>query len=383
MKLLHIADLHIGKRVNEFNMLEEQQHILEQILNIIKEEETDGILIAGDVYDKSLPSGDAVELLDEFLTQLTEMGQAIFLISGNHDSPERLGFGSRILKENRLYNYSVYNGKLDKITLEDEYGEFNVYLLPFIKPAMLKPYFEQPPLSYDEAVRLAISAEEIDREKRNILVAHQFVIQGILQPERSDSESLSVGGLDQVDASAFDSFDYVALGHLHRSQRIGRDTIRYAGSPLKYSFSEARFEKSATLLTFGPKGDLIITKKPLIPIHDLREIKGPLVELLRAGREETDASTDYIHATLTDEEELYDAIGQLRQVYPNLMVLDFDNLRNKKTVYGYTAASLETARKSPLELFSEFYQIQNNQELSKEQLELMTGFFEEAGGDRV
>lgn len=381
MKLLHIADLHIGKRVNEFNMLEEQRFILEQILKIAKEEETDGVLIAGDVYDKSLPSGEAVELLDDFLTGLTALGQAVFLISGNHDSPERLGFGSRILKENRLFIYSVYNGRLDKITLQDEFGDFNIYLLPFIKPAMLRPYLEEVPASYEEAVRAALLTEDIDTSGRNILVAHQFVINGYLQPERSDSESLSVGGVDQVDVSAFDNFDYVALGHLHRSQRIGRDTVRYAGSPLKYSFSEARYEKSALLLSFGAKGEIVIEKKALKSLHDLREIKGPIAELLRAGKEEPDISYDYIHATLTDEEEIYDAIGQLRQVYPNLMVLDFENRKSLDTVYGYTAASMETARKSPLELFEEFYQIQNRKELNEEQQLFMAGIMEEAGGE--
>lgn len=380
MKLLHIADLHIGKRVNEFNMIDDQKYILEQIFRIIDEEKPDSILIAGDVYDKSQPSAEAVELLDEFLTKLTAFGQPVCMISGNHDSPERLSFGSRIMQKNGLYIAGVFDGILQKVSLEDEHGTVNIYLLPFLKPAMVKPFFEQPIDSYDQAVRAVISAVEINEQERNILLAHQFVMNGAQQPERSESESLSVGGLDNVDVSAFESFDYVALGHLHRPQRIGRDTVRYAGSPLKYSFSEARHEKSVTLLELGVKGKLSIHQLPLIPLHDLREIKGPIAELLRIGREEPENAEDYIHATVTDEEEIYDAIGQLRQVYPNLMVLDFENSRTGQAVSLQIAASSDVAGKSPMDLFAAFYQMQNNNELTLEQTHVMEQIFEQAGG---
>jgi len=380
MKLLHIADLHIGKRVNEFNMIDDQKYILEQILQITGEEKPDGILIAGDVYDKSQPSAEAVELLDEFLTKLTAFGQPVFMISGNHDSPERLGFGSRIMQKNGLYIAGVFDGVLKSVPLEDEHGTVNIYLLPFLKPAMVKSFFEQPIDSYDEAVRAVISAAKINDQQRNILLAHQFVVYETQQPERSESESLSVGGLDNVDVSAFDAFDYVALGHLHRSQRIGRDTVRYAGSPLKYSFSETRHQKSATLLELGVKGKLLIHQLPLIPLHDLREIKGPIAELLRIGREEPDGAEDYIHATLTDEEEIYDAIGQLRQVYPNLMVLDFESSRTRQAVFSQIAASGDVAVKSPMDLFAAFYQMQNNNELTPEHVQVMERIFEQAGG---
>lgn len=380
MKLLHIADLHIGKRVNEFNMIEDQKYILEQILRITDEEKPDGVLVTGDVYDKSQPSAEAVELLDEFLTKLTVFGYPIFMISGNHDSPERLSFGSRIMQKNGLHIAGVFDGVLQKVTLEDEHGIVNIYLLPFLKPSMVKPYFEQPIESYDEAVRAVIFTAEINTQERNILLAHQFVVNGAQQPERSESESLSVGGLDNVDASAFDAFDYVALGHLHRPQRIGRDTVRYAGSPLKYSFSEARHQKSITLLDLGIKGELSIHQLPLIPLHDLREIKGPIAELLRIGREDPELTEDYIHATLTDEEEIYDAIGQLRQVYPNLMVLDFENSRTRHVVFSQIASSGDVAKKSPMDLFAAFYQIQNNNELTPEQIHVMERIFEQAGG---
>lgn len=383
MKLLHIADLHLGKRVNEFNMLEEQEYILEQILKIISMEKPDGVLIAGDVYDKSQPSAEAVELLDDFLTKLTAFGQPVFMISGNHDSPERLGFGSRIMQKNGLYIAGVFDGVLKKATLNDEHGAVNIYLLPFLKPAMVRPFYEQQAESCDDAVRAVISAAEIDERERNILLAHQFVTDGIRQPGLSDSEVLSVGGLDNVDVSAFGAFDYVALGHLHRPQRIGRDTVRYAGSPLKYSFSEAHHQKSVTLMELGAKGDVEVSQIPLTPLHDLRKIKGPITELLRIGREENESAEDYIHATLTDEEEIYDAIGQLRQVYPNLMSLDFENSRTGQSVIRQISASGDVAGKSPLELFAEFYKIQNNIELTPEQIHIIERIFDKAGGAGV
>lgn len=380
MKLLHIADLHVGKRVNEFNMIEDQKHILEQILRITGEEKPNGVLIAGDVYDKSQPSAEAVELLDEFLTRLTAFGQPVFMISGNHDSPERLSFGSRIMQKNGLHIAGVFDGVLQKVAQEDEHGIVNIYLLPFIKPAMVKPFFEQPIESYDQAVKTVISAAEINMQERNILLAHQFVVNGVQQPELSESESISVGGLDNVDASVFNVFDYVALGHLHRPQRIGRDSVRYGGSPLKYSFSEAQHQKSATLIELGVKGEILINQIPLIPLHNMREIKGPIAELLRIGREEPENAEDYIHATLTDEDEIYDAIGQLRQAYPNLMVLDFENSRSSQIAFAQIAASGEVTRKSPIDLFASFYQIQNNNELTSEQIQVLKRIFEQAGG---
>ncbi|CUX27292.1 exonuclease SbcCD subunit D [Clostridium sp. C105KSO13] len=383
MKLLHLADLHIGKRVNEFNMLSDQAYILDQILQIAVEEEPNGILVAGDVYDKSQPSAEAVELLDEFLTKLTALGQPVFMISGNHDSPERLSFGSQILQKNGLYIAGTFDGSLKKISLEDEYGMVNIYLLPFLKPAKVNPFFEQTLESYDEAVRAVISAADIHEQERNILVTHHFVVDGSRQPERSDSENVSVGGVDNVDVSAFEVFDYVALGHLHRAQNIGQDNVRYAGSPLKYSFSEARHQKSATLLELGKKEELSIRQIPLIPLHDLREIKGPIDELLRVGRENPDNAEDYMHVTLTDEEEIYDAIGQLRQVYPNLMVLDFENSRTAQAVAAQLAVSGDIAKKSPMDLFADFYQMQNNNELTLEQVQVLERIFEEAGGAGV
>lgn len=380
MKLLHLADLHIGKRLNEFNLIEDQKHILKQILQITKDNAIDAVLIAGDVYDKSQPSAEAVELLDEFLTQLTSLTSAVFMISGNHDSPERLGFGSRIMEKNGLYIAGSFNGSPYKITLKDEHGQVHIHMLPFIKPALVKPFFEQTIASYDEAVRLALLGSLLDAKERNILIAHQFVVDGGKEPERSDSEILPVGGLDSIDVSAFENFDYVALGHLHRPQKMGRETVRYAGSPLKYSFSEARHEKSATIIDLGPKNEVSLEYIPLVPLRDLREIKGPLEELLRLGKLDKQGAQDYLRITLTDEDELYDAIGQLRPVFPNVMALEFENSRNKPREYSETATSLDVSAQSPLELFASFYELQNNAGLSEEQIEILEQVFTQAGG---
>lgn len=379
MKLLHLADLHIGKRVNDFNLLEDQKYILDQILQIANDQQVEAVLIAGDVYDKSQPSAEAVELLDYFITELTELGLLVFMISGNHDSVERLSFGSQIFGKSGIYISGSFNGTLEKITIEDEYGPLNIFLLPFLKPAQVRPFFENKIENYDQAIRAILSTRELSFEERNILIAHQFVISGAQEPERSDSETISVGGLDYVDASAFSGFDYVALGHLHRPQRIGSDVIRYGGSPLKYSFSEARQEKSVTILELGPKGMLKLEKHFLEPLRDLREIKGPLSELLKIGKENNQEAEDYLKIILTDEEEIYDALGQLRQVYPNLMILDFENSRTQESNLAILDAS-ELIRSTPLELFASFYEQQNNEKLKEKHREVLKEVFVEAGG---
>jgi exonuclease SbcD len=380
MRFLHLADLHIGKRLNEFNLIEDQRYILDQIVQLALEQEADGVLIAGDVYDRSQPSTEAVELLDDFLTRLSSNNLVVFMISGNHDSPERLSFGSRILEKNRLYVAGGFQGTLNKVTVEDDYGPLHIHLLPFIRPAHIRSRFAERIESFDEAVEAVLSTQEIDTKERNILLAHQFVVSGDKQPELSDSEVTPVGGLDAVDASLFRSFDYVALGHLHRPQHIGSETIRYSGSPLKYSFSEARQPKSVTVIQVGAKGDLKLEQYSLKPLRDLREIKGPIAELVRLGREDKEGAEDYLHITLTDEEEIYDALGQLRPVFPNLMALDFENRRTGSTAQAQIAAAEELERKSPLELFASFYELQNGRELSPEETSVMEEIFQEAGG---
>ncbi|MDD2958434.1 MAG: exonuclease SbcCD subunit D [Lachnospiraceae bacterium] len=385
MRFIHLSDLHIGKRVNEFSMLEDQRFILHQILEIIDEKKVEGVWIAGDVYDKTVPSAEAVQLFDDFLTELADRELPVFVISGNHDSPERIAFGARLLNSRGVYLSPVYNGKAEPVVLQDAYGEIRIYLLPFLKPAMVKHVFpEREITSYQEALEAAIEAikgnltAEWDRSCRNILLAHQFVTGS----ERSDSEECSVGGMDNVDASVFSDFDYVALGHIHKPQRAGGENIRYCGTPLKYSFSEAGHKKSVTLVDAGEKGNLTIQTEVLYPLRDLREIRGSYMELTALENYRNTNTSDYLHITLTDEEDIPDAIGRLRSIYPNIMKLDYDNLRTSQSQLVEGGAAVQ--QKTPLQLFQEFYQLQNNQEMSKEQEEFVQELIEKTfEGDNI
>ena len=363
MKFLHLADLHLGKRVNGFSMLEDQAHILRQIFAILDGEQPDGVLIAGDVYDKSVPSVEAVELLDGFLTELRTRGVPVLLISGNHDSPERLAFGGRVMDSCGIHISPVYDGALAPVTLHDEFGPVHVWLLPFVKPAHVRRWFPDADIeSYTDAVAEAVAHMDIDTAARNVLVTHQFVTGGT----RSGSEELSVGGTDNVDSGVFAPFDYVALGHLHGAQHIGSETIRYAGSPLKYSFSEARQHKSVTVVTLGEKGDVQVRTVALTPLRELREIRGSYDELTaRSFYEHTTYRSDYLHLILTDEQDVFDAMSRLRTIYPYLMTLDYDNARTRAA--GGMSVPAETERRTPLELFEALYQRQNHQPMSEVQ----------------
>lgn len=363
MKFLHLADLHLGKRVNGFSMLEDQAHILRQILAILDDEQPDGVLIAGDVYDKSVPSVEAVGLLDGFLTELRARGVPVLLISGNHDSPERLAFGGRVMDSCGIHISPVYDGALAPVTLHDEFGPVHVWLLPFVKPAHVRRWFPDADIeSYTDAMAEAVAHMDIDTAARNVLVTHQFVTGGT----RSGSEELSVGGTDNVDSGVFAPFDYVALGHLHGAQHIGRETIRYAGSPLKYSFSEARQHKSVTVVTLGEKGDVQVRTVALTPLRELREIRGSYDELTaRSFYEHTTYRSDYLHLILTDEQDVFDAMSRLRTIYPYLMTLDYDNARTRAA--GGMSVPAETERRTPLELFEALYQRQNHQPMSEVQ----------------
>lgn len=378
MKLLHLSDLHIGKRVHGFSMLEEQRYILKQVLAVVDEEEPEAILLAGDIYDKAVPSAEAVAVLDEFLTELHWRNIPVCLVSGNHDSPERLDFGGRILKEQGIYLTGCYDGETHMVEFADEYGPVRVYLLPFIRPSVVRPYVPEAG-SYEEAVAAAIERMSVDRSVRNILVAHQFVVTGDRLPEVCESEELSLGTLDHVDASVFDAFDYVALGHIHGPQQVGRPEVRYAGSPLKYSFSERNHKKSVTLVTLGEKGKAEIRPIPLKPRHDMRQIQGTLEELLQDGLEQepndpleyqaermdkTEVHEDYISAILTDEGEVYDALGRLRAVYPNLMRLEF--LRESREFERATVNMERLRSLTAVELFAEFYERQRQKPLDGE-----------------
>ena len=363
MKFLHLADLHLGKRVNGFSMLEDQAHILRQILAILDDEQPDGVLIAGDVYDKSVPSVEAVGLLDGFLTELRARGVPVLLISGNHDSPERLAFGGRVMDSCGIHISPVYDGALAPVTLQDAFGPVHVWLLPFVKPAHVRRWFPDADIeSYTDAMAEAVAHMDIDTAARNVLVTHQFVTGGT----RSGSEELSVGGTDNVDSGVFAPFDYVALGHLHGAQHIGRETIRYAGSPLKYSFSEARQHKSVTVVTLGEKGDVQVRTVALTPLRELREIRGSYNELTaRSLYEHTTYRSDYLHLILTDEQDVFDAMSRLRTIYPYLMTLDYDNARTRAA--GGMSVPAETERRTPLELFEALYQRQNHQPMSEVQ----------------
>lgn len=373
MKFLHLADLHLGKRVNGFSMLEDQTHILRQILAILDDEQPDGVLIAGDVYDKSVPSVEAVELLDGFLTELRARGVPVLLISGNHDSPERLAFGGRVMDSCGIHISPVYDGALAPVTLHDTFGPVHVWLLPFVKPAHVRRWFPDADIeSYTDAVAEAVARMDIDTAARNVLVTHQFVTGGT----RSGSEELSVGGTDNVDSGVFAPFDYVALGHLHGAQHIGSETIRYAGSPLKYSFSEARQHKSVTVVTLGEKGDVQVRTVALTPLRELREIRGSYDELTaRSFYEHTTYRSDYLHLILTDEQDVFDAMSRLRTIYPYLMTLDYDNARTRAA--GGMSVPAETERRTPLELFEALYQRQNHQPMSEVQREYIAQLMEQ------
>ena len=363
MKFLHLADLHLGKRVNGFSMLEDQAHILRQILAILDDEQPDGVLIAGDVYDKSVPSVEAVGLLDGFLTELRTRGVPVLLISGNHDSPERLAFGGRVMDSCGIHISPVYDGALAPVTLQDAFGPVHVWLLPFVKPAHVRRWFPDADIeSYTDAMAEAVAHMDIDTAARNVLVTHQFVTGGT----RSGSEELSVGGTDNVDSGVFAPFDYVALGHLHGAQHIGRETIRYAGSPLKYSFSEARQHKSVTVVTLGEKGDVQVRTVALTPLRELREIRGSYDELTaRSFYEHTTYRSNYLHLILTDEQDVFDAMSRLRTIYPYLMTLDYDNARTRAA--GGMSVPAETERRTPPELFEALYQRQNHRPMSEVQ----------------
>jgi len=387
MKLLHLADLHIGKRVYEYSMLEEQKAALTQAFRMAVEHKADAVLIAGDVYDKNIPTIEGVKLFDTFLTALKQKDIPTFIISGNHDSAERLSFGRHLFENSQIYLSGTYEEDIWKKTLTDEFGEVDIYLLPFLKPQQIEvAEGEEKPQDYTDAIKLVLNRLKINKNNRNVLLAHQFVGGGSTEPFRADSETQSVGGVDMVDYRVFDDFDYVALGHLHGAQHVGRETVRYAGSPVKYSFSEARQEKSATLITLGKKQseasgqemitDIAIEKLPFTPVHDMREIKGTLQQLTNPDVLSESDCNDYMHITLTDEEEIYDVFGKLRAVYPNLMSLDFDNARTRAE--GAAVLTGEVMKeKSTMELFRDFFEKQTGSMLSPMQEQILTDIIEE------
>ena len=377
MKLLHLADLHLGKRVHEFSMLEDQRYILKQILEIMETEQADGVLVAGDIYDKTVPPAEAVQLLDDFLTNIAGRKIPVFLISGNHDSAERISFGAKLFAKSGVHFASGYQGKTEVVTLEDDYGKVNIYLLPFVRPVYVRqafPELAERIVSYQDAMQTVIGHIDLNRECRNVLVAHQFVTGA----ERCESDEIQVGGLDHVEASLFADFDYVALGHIHGPQWILRETISYAGTPLKYSFSEVCHQKAVTVIELRAKGDVGIRKIPLRPLHDMRKLRGSYEELTKRSVYENTSVEDYVQITLTDEEDIFDAVGKLRVIYPNLMKIEYDNRRTGKTA---ESAAAEDVERTPLEYTKALFTMQNERAMSPKQEKYLVNLIEEVWED--
>ena len=373
MKFIHLSDLHLGIRVNDFSMSEDQRYILDRILDLIDREAPDGVIIAGDIYDKSMPPAEAVAMFDDFISSIAERKVKTFIISGNHDSAERIAFGSRIMNAGGIYLSPVYNGDIKPVAMEDEYGTVNIYMLPFVRPSAVRAFYPDDDTdSYSSAVETAVKHMNADFSQRNIIITHQFVTGAV----RSDSEDISVGGTDNVSADIFADFDYTALGHIHKPQNIGTERIRYCGTPLKYSFSEAKQDKSVTVVELGKKGDVDVRTVELIPLRDMTELKGSYDELMKKSfYEDTGYTEDYVHITLTDENDIPDAVSKLRLVYHRLMKMDYDNARTKKQgiIEGMTSAR-ET---DPAKLFGEFFESQNNVPMNDEQAALVNGIIKE------
>ena len=369
MKVLHVSDLHIGKRVNGMSMLDDQRYILRQILDIAEKRQVSVLLIVGDVYDKASPSAEAVTVFDAFLTDAVAAGLRVLAIPGNHDSAERIAYAQGLLEKQGVCLPPVYAGEVERVELEDEHGPVEFWLLPFLKPGDVRRFFPDEEIGddYSAALRAVLGACVIDQVKRNVVLSHQLVTAYGTAPDRADDE-IKLGGMDNVDVSVYDAFDYVALGHVHRSQRVGRDTVRYSGSPLKYSFSEARYGKSVALVELGEKkpgddvGECVSFELiPLVPLHDVREVRGTLADVLAMG-----AESDYLHITLSDEHPQLDAMAKIHEVFPNAMMLDYDNVTvlidRPQTQLTADPDSMDT-----LELFGAFYESQVGNPLDDEQ----------------
>lgn len=373
---MHLADLHLGKRVNGFSMMEDQEYILNRILEIMEEEQPDGLLIAGDVYDKTIPPAEAVRLMDDFLTAVAAKHVPVFLISGNHDSAERVAFGHQLMQGSGIWISPVYDGTIRHHTLEDRWGEVNIYLIPFLRPSVVRSFFPDVEIEdYTDALRTIIEDLQVDTSRRNVVLAHQFVTAAGALPETCDSEQLSVGGLDRVDGSVFSPFDYTALGHLHGPQRVGSETIRYAGSPLKYSFSELHQKKSVTVAELRAKGETEIRQIPLQPRREMTELRGTFEEILEEARKKGEPQTDYYHMILTDETDVVDALSRLREYYPNIMLLDYDNRRTRSQKEVEQLDRVE--ERTPGELFAALYEQQNGQEMDSDRKEYLDGLIRE------
>lgn len=379
MKFLHLGDLHLGKSLGDFDLIEDQKYILNQIIKLIEKKSVDAVLIAGDVYDKAIPSEAATRLLDSFLSQLAAKRVKTFLKSGNHDSDDRLHFGSTLFEANQIYISAIYDGQLSKYVVTDDEGiAVNVYLLPFVKASQVKHYFPDSDIeTYEDAVRVILDNADIDENKINILVAHQYVVgkgKGPLLGGSEGARAQSVGLVEKIDSNLFDRFDYVALGHIHSPQRVGREAVRYAGSPLKYSLSEVNNEKSVPIITVDSKG-IHIELEPLKAMRDMRHIKGKMEDLLHKSN--VKSPEDFIYVTLTDEDTINDAMGIFQQIYPNTVKIDYDNSHTRE-IEQFDISKIAENKSFP-ELISDFYRLMYNCEISEEEMEVMNMVAREAG----
>ncbi len=380
MKIFHTGDWHIGKLVHQVHMTRDQREILNQFVDLIQEEKPDAIVIAGDLYDRSVPPVEAVELLDEIFSKiLIELETPILAIAGNHDSPDRLSFGNRLLKNKGLYIEGKLSSSLKPIVLQDQYGPVNFYLVPYADPATVRLMMELPQIqTHDEAMAAIVKGihDELKKDERNIMVTHGFIIGGE-DPKTSESERpLSIGGTEYVQVKHFEHFHYTVLGHLHSPQRVKWDKVRYGGSLMKYSFSEANQKKSITIVELDDSGVIQVREKSLTPPRDMRKIEGSLADLLNPQVYENTNIEDYLMVTLTDEGELLDAISKLRSVYPNI-------LRLERSAYHYQgegdkiSAGKDHQQKTKLELFSQFYEGVTGLEFTEEKSRILGEVLEE------
>lgn len=365
MRTAHLADLHLGKTVNGFSMIDEQKHILDEILDIFKQEQIEAVMIAGDVFDRPIPSVEAIRLFNDFLNALVNEHCEVFIIAGNHDSGDRLSFGAELFENMHIHIAGNYEGVIPSYAMKDPYGTIVFHLLPFIRPINVNRYIDEQDdkaADYTQAVQKALANDTVDPSVRNVILSHQFVT-GV-EVDENGSEELIVGGLDQVSGSVYDAYDYVCLGHIHHPQHVMRDTMVYSGTPLKYSFSEASQTKHVVIIDFHEKGNMIITAVPLHPLHEMREVQGTYDEVIHLPKSE-----DYMHVTLTDENDVPDAIRDLRQIFPNIMKLDYNNRRTQNA--SHIEVQQETITRSPLEIFSTFFTERTHSELQDEQIKLL------------
>jgi exonuclease SbcD len=373
MRLIHLSDLHIGKRVNDFSMLDDQKYILEQILRIIDAQEPNGVLIAGDVYDKSVPSAEATVLLDSFLVELSNRNIDVYIISGNHDSPERVGFGADFFKSKRIYISKAYDGNIQYVDKEDLYGKIRIHLIPFLKPANVRRFHQEMEIAdYNSAIRTVVEDIKLCEEGRNVVLVHQFITGAV----RSQSEESFLGGMDNIEYDLFDEFDYVALGHIHKSQAMGRQQVRYSGALVKYALDEINQVKSMTLVEIKGKGEVEIETIPIKPIHDMRRIEGTYMELTDRNNYVNTKVDDYLHVVLKDEEDVPDALRKLRVIYPNILKLEYDNTRTR--LKNSVIEGKGVRRKEPMEYIEELFRKQNNEDMTSEQATVLKNIMEDS-----